>query len=284
MRTVAILGGAPHTRDAVWQSSADEIWTMNWSYKYDYVPRIDRLFEMHPIWLYAGTDKPQWRKPREHWKWLQEKHPYPIYMLGQLPKIPSCVRYPIEQVTEHIFGGLLKGEKPSDFYTSSADYMLALAIFEEWDVIELYGIEMVADTEYRYQKEGVCFFIGFALAKGIVVKLQSNSVLMKAKKYGYEGGQMIFRQDLEAALAGYDKMRNEAVTRVQHTEGRIAEASRNGSDDKHLAELQQILESETRLALQASTAYQVTDYFIKHVDLEEPEMKLVDPLVKIGVK
>ena len=53
MKTVALVGLAETTRGAVAQSKADEIWTLNHSYAYVHLPRIDRYFDMHPWWIDA---------------------------------------------------------------------------------------------------------------------------------------------------------------------------------------------------------------------------------------
>lgn len=282
MRTVALVGLATTTREAVKQSKADEIWTMNWSYKYDFIPRIDRLFEMHPIWTYAETDKSQYKKPREHWLWMQQEHPFPIYMTDYRPEVPNCVRYPIEAVTDDIFGGhLIKGRKSSRFYSSSVDYMLALAIHERWDCIELYGIEMGSTTEYRYQREGAAFFIGAAVGRGITVKRQANSVLLRAKMYGYEGGQMIFRQDLERMLAYWQREKAERVARLQNLEGRMQSMNDNGASDEDMTALAfKIRDLRDEMCI-AEGAVQNLTFCIREVDLEEPELELVNPFVTV---
>lgn len=279
MKTVALVGFASTTRDAVQQSKADEIWTLNWAYKYKFIPRIDRLFEMHPIWAYDGIEKPEYIKPIQHWKWLHNPHPFPIYMLHQLPQVPSCIRYPIEDVTEYIFGRrLLSGDNPSDFYSSSFDYMLALAIYEKWDRIELYGFEMGSLTEYRYQREGSAFFIGNAIGRGITVQRQSNSVVLKTKRYGYEGGQMIFRQDLERLLESFTKQKIEALARVQYLEGKLS-----NEDDEHYSEIEKEYSTTRENALIASGAEQAIVFCIKELDLEEVDPIIVNPIQMIPI-
>lgn len=282
MRTVALVGLATTTREAVRKSRADEIWTMNWSYNYDFIPRIDRLFEMHPIWTYAETGKVEYTKPKEHWTWLHLEHPFPIYMTEHRPEIPSCVRYPIETVTAGLFGErLIRGTDLSCFYSSSVDYMLALAIHERWDVIELYGIEMGSETEYRYQREGAAFFIGQAVGRGITVKRQAESVLLRAKMYGYEGGQMIFRQDLERMLAQWRRLKAERVAKVQNLEGRLQSMAENGVGDDEQMELAFQLRDADREMCIAEGAIQNLVYCIREVDLEEPEIELVNPFVTV---
>lgn len=288
MRTVALVGLSTTTREAVRNSSADEIWTLNWAHLYDFIPRIDRLFEMHPIWAYMRTSLPEYEKPRKQWRWLQKVHGYPIYMLKGIPEIPDCVRYPLEEVTEDIFGvRLLRGEDPSSFYSSSVDYMLALAIYEKVDVIELYGIEMGSTTEYRYQREGAAFFIGVAIGRGITVKREKNSILLRSKMYGYEGGQMIFRTDLERYLQHWTKTKTEKMAVLQNLEGRLQHMQNILGDDFHndpdaLALAQELSNIRDEVMI-AEGACQNLTYLIREVDLEEPEFELVNPFAKVDV-
>jgi hypothetical protein len=286
VKTVALIGGAEETRGGHVQSSADEFWTLNWSYKYPWLEKpISRLFEMHPIWLYADADKEEWSKPKEHWEWRQDgEKGYPIYMLGDIPQIPSCVRYPIEDVSRYIFGErLIYDNEPHDFFTSSFDYMLALAIYEKWDVIELYGFEMGSVTEYRYQREGAAFFIGTAVAKGIKVTRPAKSVLLRARKYGYEGGQMIFRQDLERLHTYWAKKNKNAFAKLQHYEGMLHAMTDNGDDPDKIAETHQKFQELRDEAIGSSYSLQLLEYQIRHIDLEEPELQFNNPIEFIPV-
>lgn len=279
MKSVALLGGADITRDAIKDSTADEIWTANWTYVEPWCPKFDRLFEMHPIWLYGNADKDEWIKPFKHWKWLQDgEKGYPIYMLMEHPDVPSCVRYPIEEITEDLFSDrLLKGDEPSSFYSSSADYMLAMAIHEGFDRIELYGIEMGSDTEYRYQREGGAFFVGLAIGRGITVQRQSNSIMLKGKKYGYEGGQMIFRQDLEAMYRHWVRVKRDRFALMQNLEGRLQGLFEDGKTREELQELAFKCSKARENAAVASGWVACLEYEINEVDLEEPEMELLNP-------
>lgn len=300
MTTIALVGGAATTRGAAQYSQADEFWTANWSYKYDYVPRIDRLFEMHPVWLYAKANKETWSKPVEHWKWLQKEHPYPIYCLQKHPDIPSAVRYPIEDAIEECFGDRLirrnwkEGtDEHARFFSSSFDYMFGLAILkqEEWDIdtIEIFGVEMGSDTEYRYQRYGGNFFIQAAMARGIKVIIPHNSQIVISKLYGYEGAQMIFRTDLENYLAKYNQAREEGTAALNHLEGQgvhLAEELQKcvqeyGIDDDRskaaaiaMQEHQEKMQTQRDMTSIAAGAYQAVFHLIKEVDLEIPDGEL----------
>lgn len=275
------MGGAASTRDLVHDSRADEVWTMNWNYLYDWVPRIDRLFEMHKVWMLAATNKPEYVKPRRHWHWLTSGvKDYPIYMLGDIPVVPSCVAFPLADVINDIFGDrLIKGADPIDFFTSSVDYMLALAIYERWDVIELYGVEMGSNTEYRYQREGVHFFTGVAVARGIRVEIPQNSVLFRTKRYGYDGSQMIFRQDLERLLVHWIGVRDNLLGNMQKLEGTLQTLNDNGAPDAEIMPTaHKYREERDKLAI-AIGHVQSLEYLIREIDLEEPELDLINPLV-----
>jgi len=282
MKTVALVGFAKATRDAVAKSKADEIWTVGWGYAYDFIPRIDRLFEMHPIWLYQMTIKPAYHVPRQHWMWLHQPRDYPVYLLRELPEVPNSISYPIQEVTDFLFGNkLTKGGDPTSFYSDSFDYMMALAIYEGFECIEIYGFEMGTNTEYRYQREGANLFVGLAMGRGIQVKLQSNSALLRGRKYGYEGGQMIFRQDLEHILAEAAGNKRDAAARLQHLEGQKLQMLKVGNADADIDIRLQAVRDEV---LMMSSAEQTLVYLIREIDLEEPQFELENPLQVINAE
>jgi len=282
MTTLAILGGAELTRDGIQETNAQEIWTMNWFYLYDWVPRIDRLFEMHPIWMYGQTGKPEHKKVHDHWLWLQSSVvDYPIYMLAQVPQVKTCINYPIHEVMEVVFGLKLKrGIYPTDFFGSSVDYMIALAIYEkamgikDWDRLELYGVEMGSITEYRYQRESAAFFVGRAMEYMQVV-IPENSVLLKRKRYGYEGGQMIFRQDLERMLMQFTERLGESMSKLNHLEGQLGNMDKTNPsfEDTQV----KLIEARDEV-LVASGGKMLLEYQIQEIDLDEPEINLTHPL------
>ena len=278
---LALAGGATLTTGGLKTTQADEIWSMNWSYNYDYIPRIDRLFEMHPVWLFARSDNPEYDKMRQHWEWLKVNEAIPVYMLARLSQIPRCIPYPMDDLERSLFGGrLLKGDERKGLFTSSADYMLALAVHEHvtqgwWDTIELYGLEMGGDTEYRYQREGAMFWIGQAVARGITVKIPHNSRLLRNRYYGYHGGQMIYRHDLERLRDHFAKENSEKFAKLQYLEGQIALLSEQGQDT---TEAGQKVSDARADAYVSAGCLQTMEYLIKFVDLEEVEVELENPI------
>jgi len=152
------------------------------------IPRCDRMFEIHKEYWFRRKEMPKFQ---EYWEYLCQMHDFPIYMQKVNPEIPNAFRYPYEEICEDLFAGLLRmgksREETRDTYlTSSAAFMVALAIHEKFERIEIYGIGMETKTEYGYQKSGFECLLGIALGRGIQVVNQWNSPICKAAVYGYD--------------------------------------------------------------------------------------------------
>lgn len=120
-------------------------------------------------------------------KWLQEEHPFPIYMLDHYPQFPSSVRYPIEAVIAAV---------GHDYFTSTVAYALALVLTMP-DVVEvgLWGIDLVHETEYGEQRPCAEYLIGRLEGKGIKVTIPSKSALLhQVHRYGYEVETPLYKE------------------------------------------------------------------------------------------
>lgn len=274
MKSVALVGFSQATMHGHKESRADEIWTVNNAWQFD-VPRWDRLFDMHPIW-HLTTPK---YNMLPHWEWLQQEHDFPIYMMEHVAEVPASVRYPLEDVLENL--GVA-------YMTSSASYMLGLALLEGFSRIEIYGLDMGSTTEYAYQKAGFEWLLGVAMGRGVEVVLPKNSQLMNAVLYGYDGGfQVISRQTLEHML-------NESKNKLRKTEaqahqliGRYNEAHANAKTNtqkKRVVELHQQAQDAEYQRLVLDTTVQVYQYLIDHVDVKTPpELEVIgNTAVKSG--
>lgn len=206
MKSVALVGFAAATRDHVRASGADEIWSLNMIHSSPIMRRhfplnIDRLFELHPIWM---LKKPWYSLHAEHWEWLRRvRHHYPVYMVEAHPDVHNSRRYPLEQICERFLSRLSRADEPVAYFTSSFCYMIALALYEGFDRIECYGFEMGSDTEYVYQKAAAEFWLGIALGLGKKVWLPQGSLLLRANLYGFEDGQLIPEAELMNWMGHY---------------------------------------------------------------------------------
>jgi hypothetical protein len=88
------------------------------------------------------------------------------------------VKYPVEEIISE-FG--------IDYFQSSVDFMLAMAIYEGYEEIYLYGVDMSVAGEYETQKPSGSFWLGVAKGRGINIFLPDNCDLLKSYfRYGYE--------------------------------------------------------------------------------------------------
>ena len=161
--------------------------------------RVDRVFDMHEVtwdkehWLehyrtWIGpykTDQQMIDKAVIRWHGMQhelevvKKLGVPFYSVRTYPDMPSSVAYPIKEVVAHF---------DDDYFSSSFDYAIALAIYEEYDRIDIYGCNMSASDEYVYQRPSFSYWLGIAKGLGIAFKVHGNTELMKTSRnlmYGY---------------------------------------------------------------------------------------------------
>ena len=184
-RKVAIVGFS-NTRDqAPFDNKDYEIWTVN--NLHQFVPRQDRIFEIHQRWTWDGQlhGKPA----DEHVKFMQTCV-IPVYNCQVFPDIPTSIRYPIELMTEE-FGmpraGFTNPDHKDGYWTNSISMMIALAIYEKFDVIEVYGVDMAVGTEYNEQRPSCEYYLGIARGRGIEVRLPAECDLVKSRYiYGFE--------------------------------------------------------------------------------------------------
>lgn len=305
MKRLALVGFAPNTLRFLRHSKADEVWSIVWAYQYPEITRMDRLFEIHSELSLAANDKrPAYKKARDHWSWMKANRNLPIYMQDVHPDIPMSVRYPIEDVSQDIFGcsfdDLDENAKtnghyrwtragiPARLFTSTVDYMFALAIQEaKWDVIEIYGIELSSDSEYIYQRDGYGFYHGFAMGRGIKIEQQDTTKLLyKPKRYGYDGYQMISRQSLESLKRKRNEQLEVASAELAYLEGKLGavleaivayeetNAGLNGNaPDTNLYDMREkftheVMEKRNEV-MRVTGALENVNYLIREIDLDE---------------
>ena len=169
-RKVAIVGFAETTRDkAPWNDPTFEIWGLNELYMV--IPRADRWFEIHC----DHNIRHSFRDPK-HWEWLKTCE-IPVYMTRKYKEIPTCIVYPKDKMLK-MFG---------DVFSSSIAEMYAYAIYEGFDEIHMYGVDMALKKEYGAQKSAVEYLHGLATGMGIVTYIPIESDILKVGfMYGYD--------------------------------------------------------------------------------------------------
>lgn len=219
---VAIVGGASSTREQAFRLGPDwQIWGLAWKPHL----RVDRLFEIHDERNLKHGGEGYWEKLKTIG--------VPLYMRRSHDDIPTSISYPIDQIRQAFPG--------ADIFTSSISYMLALAIESGAREISVYGVDMLLDDEYAYQRPTVEYLIGLARGRLIKVTVPEESSLCKANfVYGeyisddgpYAKATGVTEEVLQKRLEGYkadwaetDRRIENELARLRTLDGAIQEAS-----------------------------------------------------------
>jgi hypothetical protein len=210
MKKVALVGYAPSWKDAPYNDLDIEIWIMN--DMYDFAPRWDRLFDIHML-DEIKTRKSRGEGNKLHYEMLKTLDK-PVYMQQHFDEIPASVKFPLNSIVDKYWIPAM-GDKI--FLTCSVSHMLALAVFESYDEIQLYGIHEAVDDEYSVEMPSVLYWLGVAYGKGITVKISPESPLLKGYFiYGYEDAKdAAFQKQLQFDLDRMAKIKDEAQKKLQ---------------------------------------------------------------------
>ena len=180
-KTVAMVGMASTTRHlAPYDDETIPIWALNESAtpRFDFLKRCDRIYQLHPEWDWSRFGNHNYDKYAE---WLKENKVVEVVMQEVYSKVPKSVKYPIEEIVKKFGNEAL-------YFTSSAPYLIAHALYEGYTRIEMYGFEMAADEEYSNQKPCAEFWLGVAIGQGCDIYLPPGNPLLGKEMalYGYE--------------------------------------------------------------------------------------------------
>ena len=171
MKQVAIVGLSPSTHDdAPYTDPAWETWGLPWDN--GRFPYFDRLFDIHPLECIKEAI-PSFYQPNylDRLKNLD----VPLYMQEAYDEIPNATEYPLDEVSSLI----------GDYYNSTIAYMLGLAIYEGYEKIALWGVDLIGQggwghaDEYMDERPNVEYLLGFARGKGIEVWTPDECPLLK---------------------------------------------------------------------------------------------------------
>ena len=212
--TLAVVGFAPPSRSkAPYNDTTKDLAGMNEEYAFKWFKakpaNTAAWFQLHPFSSFSRKDN---LNDKNHWAWLQKKHPFPILMAENFSQVPSCMRYPREEVFAE-FG---------NYFTSSLTYVMAWAYLVGYKRIELYGFNMASHTEYVSQRPNAHYWIGLLRGKGMEVYTHPESKLMQGyARYAYDDLTLGIRQDLEGARRGYEISLEEFAEKSNRAQGRL---------------------------------------------------------------
>jgi len=180
IKQVAIVGTAMTFKEAPYDDPSWEIWGVN--DHWNLVPRATRWFESqdeeHCSKTACGHDK-----TRVRMDWIK-KSPIPVYMNLHYDSAPMSVRFPLKQIKKWMSDMDAQGD---NYFTNTVTYMIALACYEGFDRIHLYGVDMAVGSEYEKQRPSCEFWLGIAKGLGIELYIPDQSDLLKClERYGMD--------------------------------------------------------------------------------------------------
>ncbi len=151
-----------------------EFWALNDMFKVLPDGAADRWFQIHTRTV---ASEPTKFSPEGCLEWCKTAT-IPVYMQEHYGDIPMSVKYPLDEI-------LAKFKRR--YFTSTPAYMVALALYEGFEEIKLFGIDMSVGTEWGIEKPCMEYWIGRAEGMGVELVIPDGSDLLKGYfLYGYE--------------------------------------------------------------------------------------------------
>lgn len=221
---VAIIGSHPRTRNLFDFNRTDcDIWVFNEVISNKVMPHADAVFQLHAEAIWRN---PANRNDPGHFKWLTMQKEADVYMQDIYPDVPRSKKYPLEGVKE-----LLNGD-PDHFLSSSIAEAIGLAVYLGiYKKIEVYGVAMETNTEYQFQREGVAFWKGFAMGRGIDFFFADHTY--RTPVYGYEGAVTLpyerFDERISELMPEIEKVSELYKIALSNTQMALTQFANNGS-------------------------------------------------------
>jgi len=230
VKKCAIVGCAETKSQAPFNDPQWEIWGVNNLYLH--IPSWTRWFEIHSVMF--DTIKQKWFRrmnpdlKKGTYEWsdnfrgqpLQDyigrlaKMDCPVYMQKHWDAIPGSVPYPLKEVLARF---------PRQYFTNTISWMLALAIYEGFQEIHVYGVDMAVSTEYFFQRPSCEYFLGIAEGMGIKVYIPDEADLLKTRfLYGFgETEKSKWDKKISNMLMSMEQRKATAEQQHEHTKTQI---------------------------------------------------------------
>jgi hypothetical protein len=181
MNKLAIINAGSSSSEAPFDRSGWDFWGVNNIFQYIPNVRWTGWFELHKFSIideqFLRNDQPVFREMSiyNYLDKLQHLN-IPVYMQSSCQIIPNARIYPFESIIS-MFG---------KYFTSSASWMLALAIYLGYPTIGVFGCDMV-DEQHKDKRPSFEYLLGYAKGFGIEVIIPNACPLLKCDKlYGFE--------------------------------------------------------------------------------------------------
>jgi hypothetical protein len=180
MRVVRLYGVSHNLPLAPRRRADEEVWCLNYHQRYRFTCK--RVLGEWTRWFNLHSPSHMQRTYPEGVAWYRTQTK-PIYLQEVDPTIPGSVAFPREAVQRY-FGA---NGQPQRYFTCSNAWLMALAILEGFDRIELWGHQMQKGAEYAAQRPCFFYWIEEARRRGIEVIIPPASLGGPDASYGEAG-------------------------------------------------------------------------------------------------
>jgi uncharacterized protein YfkK (UPF0435 family) len=231
VKKLAIVGAEEHTRHlAPYDDPEYDIWVFNEWANADWCKRWDALIQIHQQKVYRNLKN---EKDPKHWEWLQKKHGKPVYMLDVDPLVPDSVKYPLDEIMQKYHTGYLR---------ATICYAIALALYQGYEEIHIWGVELKSHAEYRSQRDCFIFWNGVAHGK---IKLHCCKGMFDQPLYGKE--EYMQEDEIQRYIEGLTVQVEEAKKKLHMLEGALALAKQmHAGKEEDVQEVPQPVQEKPR--------------------------------------
>ena len=177
-KSVILLGSGPE-----WQTCPydREVWMVAKLAMMHKHKRIDRVFNMDQIDEMLTWKMEQFKTLFTKDEFMAKMNTLAVPFITSFPeeRIAHTQIFPLKEINER--WGLT-------YYTNTICFMIALALYEGYESISLYGVAQGGQLEYMKERKGVEFWLGLAAGMGVKIEILTHSNLMRNdgdKLYGY---------------------------------------------------------------------------------------------------
>jgi hypothetical protein len=230
---LAIVGTEERTRDlAPWDDESYHILVFNEWATAPWCKRWDKIVQIHPRSVYTS---PTNDKDPQHWQFLQQKHGKPVYLQEVDPLVPDSVKYPLAEINREFLSTLTFDGQEVKNIAATVSYAVALGLYEGYEKIDIYGVELVYDLHYRRQQDNFAFWVGVGTGRKVPINLHCSEGLFNRPLYGYEE-YMEYKNKLEGYIAGMEKQLADTISQANKIEGAIQFAKQLLEEEQKEAE------------------------------------------------
>lgn len=204
MQKLAIVGGGITWRHAPFNDPEYDIWTTGSISKI--LPRVSEIFDIHP---------PETVQPIE----VLKKHNCTVWVQRLIPELDKCKIFPIDNLITN-YGKI---------FNCSMTMILAFAYERGYKHIELYGVDMAQETEYKKYLPNFLYLKGRGDERGIKIIVSEGSLLMRdSLTYSYEKAGAVSEQVTRKEIELLEKM--EELTKQHEVLGKEIDYLRGALD------------------------------------------------------